>query len=299
MINRRTDLAVEAHQLWRDGAQKTTELSGVEARDQTRHGCPVTVVNVLNGEGAQAIGKPVGCYVTVEMTNLRRRDDESFEKIVLAVSEELKAMVGAPGSVMVVGLGNREITPDAVGPIAVEKTIATRHLIHHHPEYFGHMRPVAAITPGVLGSTGIESVDVIRGVANRVRPDLLIVVDALASRKLSRLCTTVQITDTGIVPGSGVGNARAALNRDTLGIPVLALGIPTVVDAGTLAADLFEEAGHGEISAESLSALGGSLIVTPKDIDTLVAEAGRVVGYAINLALHDRIGIADLPGFLS
>ncbi len=184
------------------------------------------------------------------------------------------------------GLGNRDITPDAVGPHAVENTMVTRHLVQQLPDQFGSFRQVTAVAAGVLGTTGMETQEMIRGVVEQVRPSGVIAVDALASRALNRVCSTVQITDTGIVPGSGVANSRAALNRETLGIPVIAVGVPTVVDAGTLAADVATEAGQKDLDSEALAKFGGSLMGTPRDIDARVADMAKVIGYGINLALH-------------
>jgi len=299
MLARRTDLALEARELWQESAAKTTELSGVRAREYRRGGCAVTHVEILDEQGAQALGKPCGRYVTVELTGFARHDEQVFESAVNAVAEELRAMlpIEEGEGALVVGLGNREITPDAVGTHAVANTMVTNHLVERMPEMFGALRQVAAITPGVLGTTGIESAEIIRAVAERIKPACVIAVDALASRSLSRLCTTVQIADTGIVPGSGVGNARALIDRETLGVPVIALGVPTVVDAGTLALDLMEKAGISGADGEMFE--DSSLMVTPREIDTHVAEIAKVIGYAINLCMHRGITIADVTGFLS
>ncbi len=301
MLTRRTDLAVEAHELWTESAPKTTALPGVEARDYVREGCPVTHVKILSDEGARELAKPVGTYVTIEVQGLSRGDPDVFERSVRAVAQELKPLlrVAPNATALVVGLGNRDITPDAVGPICAENVMVTRHLVDKLPDLFGHMRQVAALTPGVLGSTGMETAEILRGVVERVRPDCLIIVDALASRKLSRICATVQLADTGIVPGSGVGNARAALNRETLGVPVIAVGVPTVVDVATLCADMAEEANLPELDPALLRGHGGDMIVTPKEIDTQVRDMARVVGYAINICLHDGISVSDVTGFLS
>ena len=176
--------------------------------------------------------------------------------------------------------------------------MVTRHLVEQLPGFFGHLRPVAALTPGVLGTTGLESAEIIRGVIERSRPDVVLIVDALASRKLSRLCRTVQLADTGIVPGSGVGNARAALNRETLGVPVIAIGVPTVVDAVTLVGDMAESAGLADFDEQTLAPFGGGLMVTPKEIDTHVKDIARVVAYAVNLCLHPSLSFDDIGHFL-
>ena len=186
-------------------------------------------------------------------------------------------------SVLVVGLGNRAITPDAVGPDAMQSVLVTRHLCAQLPEQFGRFRSVAALTPGVLGTTGVESAELVRAMTDRLHPDAVIVVDALACAEFDRLGRTVQLTDTGITPGSGVGNDRAGLDRTTLGVPVAAIGLPTVIDAGSLADDPRAE----------------QMFVTPRDIDAVVRDAAKLIGYGIDLALHDGLTVADLDLLLS
>lgn len=239
-------------------------------------------------------------YTTVEFPP-HGADDEVFRDCVHCVAGELTAVLPEDpmARLLVIGLGNREVTPDAVGPQAVENTVVTRHLITHLPDTFGHMRPVAALAPGVLGSTGLESAEIIQGVVEKCRPDAVILVDALASMSLKRLCTTVQITDTGIVPGSGVGNARAAINQDLLQVPVVAMGVPTVVDAATLAAELLTSAGQEELADQLDRGAKENMIVTPKDIDARVREISRLVGYSINLAAHPDLSFGDFSMFLS
>ncbi|MCD8051961.1 MAG: GPR endopeptidase, partial [Clostridiales bacterium] len=191
---------------------------------------------------------------------------------------------------LVVGLGNRAITPDAVGPWAVDHTVVTRHLVARLPETFGDFRPVAAVATGVLGTTGVESGELVKALCQRLRPAVVIAIDALAARSARRLCSTIQLTDTGIVPGSGVGNARFALTREELGVPVLAVGVPTVVRAATLAADLGADEGQRET-------LGG-LLVTPKDIDALAAELARIIGYGVTMALQEGVTLEDVEYLL-
>ncbi|MCL1806464.1 MAG: GPR endopeptidase [Oscillospiraceae bacterium] len=297
----RTDLALEAREMIQESAKETTEIEGVAAREYTRHGCPVTKVEILNEDGARALGKPVGNYVTVEMRGLMRHEEDSFKRSVQAVADELAPLlpVGGMYGVLLAGLGNRDITPDAIGPLAMQNCMVTRHLVDKMPEEFGHMRPVAAISPGVLGTTGMESAELIQGALQHVRPGAVVIIDALTSRRLSRLCSTVQISDSGIVPGSGVGNARAALNQKTLGIPVISVGVPTVVDAVTLMSDLMEQAGQPEPDWSEISKFSGGLMVTPKEIDTQVETLARVIGYAVSIALHPEMDVDDVQGFLS
>lgn len=302
MLQRRTDLALEARELSQQTAGTAGELEGVRAVEVTREGYPVTRVEVLNAEGEKAIGKPAGTYVTLDLTALADRAEGAFPRAARALAGELSALlegVDSNGPALVVGLGNRAITPDAVGPGAADHTMVTRHLVEQAPEHFGSFRPVAALAAGVLGTTGVESGELVRAVADRIKPACIIAVDALASRSLKRVCTTVQIADTGIVPGSGVGNHRAALNRDSLGVPVIAIGVPTVVDGATLALDILEEAGKTELDPAVLSGAGERLMVTPQDIDQRVADMAKVIGYGIDLALQPGLTVEDVEMFLS
>ena len=302
MLKKRTDLAVEAKEIWAESADSQTRLEGGEAKDGEREGIPVTVVKILDQRGANALEKPVGTYITLTIDDLNKREKNAFERTARALAAELAPLLpheqtNAP--VLVAGLGNREITPDAIGPEVTAHTMVTRHLVERLPEHFGSFRPVSAIASGVLGTTGVESGDVIRGVAERVKPACIIVADALTSRSLSRVCRTIQIADSGIVPGSGVGNSRAELSQKTMGVPVIAVGVPTVVDAGTLAADIAEEAGAQNLDAKALHQKGESLMVTPKDIDARVTDLAKVVGYGINLALQEGLDVEDITMFLS
>lgn len=301
MLKRRTDLAVEAKQLWEESARARTQLEGVKAREGMREGFEVTTVQILDKRGEQALGKPVGSYVTIELTGLRRREEDAFGRAARALGAELSQLLPLKEgeSALVVGLGNRAITPDAVGPKTADHTMVTRHLVTRMPEQFGHFRPVSALAAGVLGTTGMESGELVSAVVEQLRPACVIAVDALASRSLERVCRTVQIADTGIIPGSGVGNARAALNRETLGVPVIAVGVPTVVDAATLAADVLAEAGQGALDPASLAGGGEGVIVTPREIDSDVADLAKVIGYGINLALHPGLRVEDVEMFLS
>jgi spore protease len=296
----RTDLAMEAEalqQAQRDGG--VTELPGVRARRERKNGFSVTTVEVLDARGEEALGKPRGSYVTVELDAFIRREENAFSDACAVLSDAIRSLLKLEnsGNYLVVGLGNRAITPDAVGPDVVEYTMVTRHLKEQLPADFGAFRPVAALCSGVLGTTGIESGALVRAVTENLRPDAVIAVDALASRAPERLCRTVQIADTGIIPGSGVGNARQALTRETLGVPVYAIGVPTVVDAATLALDLAEKSGV-QLNPDRFGAAGG-MIVTPREIDKNVRDVAKLIGYSLNLALHDGLTIEDVDLFLS
>ena len=298
MFIKRTDLALEARELWQESAEKTTRLSGVKATKQRAEGYPVTRVDILDERGEKALGKPRGTYRTIDLTAFWQRKSDFFERAVRAVGGQLKELLPGEGTVLVIGLGNGAMTPDAVGPLAADSVLVTRHLIAAMPRHFSGFRPVAVFRTGVLGTTGVESAEAVRGLVAQVEPSLVIAVDALASRRVGRVCTTVQLSDTGIIPGSGVGNHRSALNQETLGVPVFAIGVPTVVDSATLAADLLEESGIRDYDGEALQKSRQNLMVTPRDIDQQVRDLSKVVGYGINWALQD-LEIEEINALLS
>ena len=296
MRMRRTDLALEARELWQERAGAASALPSVEAHDSLREGIPVSTVKVLDARGEEALGKPRGSYVTLTLEGLASREEGIFQRAVRAVAGEVSALledIPAGGLVLVAGLGNRAITPDAVGPKVHQNVLVTRHLVRQMPEHFGALRPVASLAAEVMGTTGVESGELVRAVCEKIKPACVVAVDALASRSLKRLCKTVQISDTGITPGSGVGNHRMGLTQDTLGMPVIALGVPTVVDGATLAADL--------LGTEQLPDLGegGGLLVTPKDIDSQVNDLAKVIGYGISMALQPGLSVEELDLLLS
>lgn len=295
----RTDLAAEARELWRENAAETDTLPGVEASQSSEQGFGVTSVHVLDETGENALCKPIGKYITIELDSMLRREEDSFARAASVLSGHIRTLLELEGeeTVLIAGLGNPAITPDAIGPQAVDYVLVTRHLKQRMPESFGGFRNVAAVRAGVLGTTGMESADMVSALAAKLQPDRVIAMDALASRHLERLCRTVQLSDTGIVPGSGVGNHRAALNRETLGVPVLAIGVPTVVEAATLAVELAGRAGVSELDSQRFGADGG-MIVTPRDIDRNVHDAAKLIGYAVNLALHDGLTVEDVDLFL-
>ena len=284
----RTDLATERRETLGE------DVPGLEVSRKQCRGFAVETVRVLDRRGEEAIGRPRGRYVTLELGSLIRREDGAFQRGAEALAAELRALLpDGGGCVLVAGLGNRSITPDAVGPNAVRWTLATRHLKGGAGTDFPALRPVAAVAPGVLGDTGLESAEFVAALCRKLQPDCVVAVDALASRSVKRLCRTVQLTDTGIVPGSGVGNRRQGLDRALLGCPVIAVGVPTVVDARTLAADLCGlEQPPADADAEGL-------IVTPREIDAQAADIGRLVGCAVSLALQPSLTLEDLEMLLS
>lgn len=291
----RTDLAVEAIENHKTAAA----LPHVRQSDRMLEGFAIHEVRILSEDAAREIGKPQGRYLTLELDALIRREEDAFPRACKALSTLLRELLPRPndGPVLIAGLGNRMITPDAIGPQTADHVIATRHLVAQSPAIFADWRPVSALAPGVLGQTGVETGEVICGVLDRVRPAAVIAVDALAAGRLSRLLRTVQLADTGITPGAGVGNARAALNEETLGVPVIAVGVPTVVDGATLAHEISSQL--GQPACEALDDLSQPVMITTRDIDREVADISRMIGYAVNMALHPHLSVADIDLYLS
>jgi spore protease len=330
----RTDMADESRVVGA-GARTKAYTAGQTAQDGLPEGIQVendgdrevsiTRVHVNNEKGAEAVGKPVGNYITMDIPKIREKSRDIYEKSCRMLARELKNLIHLDknATVLVVGLGNWNVTADALGPRVAQKVLVTRHIYEFLPEEVDSTeRPVCAISPGVLGITGIETGHIIKGIVDNVKPSLVIAVDALASRNMSRVNASIQIADTGISPGSGVGNKRAALTRETLGVPVIAIGVPTVVDAATMVSDtldlimdnLMEQAGRGsdfynmlsnidrdekyKMIIELLEPYSGNLIVTPKDTDEIVDYLSKLVANGINMALHENIGPDDVDRFL-
>ena len=289
----RTDLAMEARELH-------PSLSGVTEESEEHEGVAVTRIALTTDDAAARLEKRKGRYVTLDAPELSARPLDLFERVSRALSNELSRLMEGLGTcenVLVVGLGNRAITPDSLGPRVVESIYVTRHIKQYMPDALpGPVRAVSAVAPGVLGVTGVETMEIVRGVVEHCKPDLVIAVDALASRRAARISTTVQLTDAGISPGAGVGNNRTGLDRETLGGPVIAIGVPLVVFATTISQDtislIADETGlHNdeerlkELAAKVIAEHIGELIVTPKEIDSIVADMTRIVAGGINMAL--------------
>ena len=252
-----------------------------------KEGYAVTDIRITCAAGAQALGKPVGRYITVDLRPYFDRQRMFFHRAVWCIAYQLRSLLpdaGPHAQILVAGLGNRAMTPDAVGPIAVENLLVTRHMVRTLPRQFQGFTPVSALCTGVLARTGLETLELIQGAAARVRPAAVIAIDALAARSRHRLCATVQLGDTGLIPGSGVGNHRKAVNARTLGVPVIALGVPTVIDGAALCGD--EDAPPS------------GLFVTPQDIDRRVRELGRLIGYGVTLALQPGLTPEDAAALL-
>lgn len=283
-MNFRTDLALEVRESIGNG-----DLNGVEHETFERANATITRIRVTDRRGENALGKPKGEYITVQAQSFARSSRVSDE-LVDTVAEELSRLLPREGAVLTAGLGNTNITPDALGPEFIRGVFVTRHLKKELCDKLGlgRLRPVAAIAPGVLGQTGVETGELLLGAVKVISPCAVIVVDALAARKLERLGSTVQISDSGIVPGSGVGNSRAEISARTLGVPVISIGVPTVVDAATLARDVSGS------PVEEMQKSDGEMMVTPKEIDMLIERCSALISLAVNRALQPGLSIKDL-----
>ncbi len=311
MYNFRTDMADERRDIYKKANNLEGDIPGIQTIEKSSdENIKSSIVKILNEEGEKAIGKPIGTYVTVDVKNLRLAGEDEIEKVSSLISEELKAIINEKISnqdeILVVGLGNQFVTPDSLGPKVVSEVEITRHLLKYAPEcVVPGSRSVSAVAPGVLGTTGIETLEIIKGIVDNVKPKLLIVIDSLASKSIERISSTIQISDTGIVPGAGVGNTRKELSKNTLGIPVVAIGVPMVVDLATITddcLDIFIEKLQDEAkSNEYLNNLRNqdnyeeiksaliprdyNMIVTPKEVDDLIENMKDIIARSINYAI--------------
>ncbi|MBA1335442.1 MAG: Spore germination endopeptidase Gpr [Firmicutes bacterium] len=324
MLNIRTDLAIEAREMYRE--EKQQEIPGVKVDVSEDKGVKVTRVEVFEEVGARIMGKPKGNYITIEAKEIKNRDRDVYEDTSRTVAQELSriAQVDENSTTLVVGLGNWNVTPDSLGPKVVSHLMVTRHIFEYLPDQVDEgVTPVCAISPGVLGITGIETGEIIEGLVDRIKPSRVIAIDALASRKLDRINTTIQISDTGISPGSGVGNKRKELSKQTLGVPVIAVGVPTVVDAATMASDtidmmidaMIKQAHQGQeffevlknmknedkynLIREVLTPYVGNLVVTPKEIDDMIRDMSKILANGLNIFLHPSIGPDDVDRYIN
>ena len=310
MYNFRTDLALERTNMYRK-ANKLDQIDGIDTDEENvSYNIKVSRVKITNENGEKAIGKKKGIYVTIDLKKFKLADDDEIQKASDILSKELKNIlithISEKDDILVVGLGNVYVTPDSLGPKVINEIDVTRHIIKYLPQYIDeNTRPVTAISPGVLGTTGIETLEILKGIVDNVKPKLLIIIDALASRSIERISSTIQISDTGIVPGAGVGNTRMELSESTLGVPVIALGIPTVVESAVLVNDcldlligklqdeaksnvflnqLKEQDNYSTIK-DVLVPQDYNMIVTPKEIDELIENMKDVVARGINMSL--------------
>lgn len=286
----RTDLAVEAREIAGEN------VSGVEYKTYSENGLEISRLTVKNQKAKQSLGKEIGTYITIELPSLTDNFTETDERLV-TIGQEIRRLLPVHGLILVVGLGNMEITPDSLGPKTSSRVLATRHITGEIARATGldKLRPVAVMQTGVTGQTGIETGEYILSVVKRIKPNAVVAIDALASRRLERLGCTLQISDTGISPGAGVGNHRAKINKETIGVPVVAIGVPTVVDAQTLASDLLGKNLSGKESRE-VTPNGRQMVVIPREIDLLTERASRLIAFALNGALQNEF---DLPQLIS
>ncbi len=295
----RTDLAMES--VGPDGARGKTKIPGVKVSIWEEGGITITEVVVDEEAGVRFTGKPMGRYVTLECSAVKTGSPDVRRAVSSLLAEELMRMLPeGEAPVMVVGLGNRQVTPDALGPMTVDRTLVTRHIFQELPDSVDdRMRPVCAIAPGVLGVTGIETLEMVSALADRVRPRAVVAIDSLAAREVGRVGTAIQLTDTGIQPGSGVGNHRRALDQGAVGAPVIAVGVPTVIYAATIVRDALGKLGGAEedverLTDEMLRNATGDMIVTPREVDDLVEDVAGIVALGINQALHPGLSESEI-----
>ena len=284
MYQIRTDLALETQEKMQE---EKAELKGVSfSKEKVNPDLTISTVVIETENGAKSMGKPRGSYITIEAQEMTDGDDGYHREISEELAKVLRGMIPVNReelSVLVVGLGNREITPDALGPRVADNMMITRHVIREFGKYAlgaEHSNLISSIVPGVMAQTGMESLEIIRGVIRETEPDCIVAVDALAARSVKRLNRTIQITNTGINPGSGVGNHRHGLNRESVGIPVIAIGVPTVVDAATIVNDAIS--GY----YEEVDCTLNSFFVTPKDIDESIKRLSFTISEGLNLAFE-------------
>ena len=310
MISIRTDLALEATEICEE---QSTALDGVVVDTKELEDCTITTVEIINEIGSKIMNKEIGKYITLESDLMKFDDDDSREKVINYLKDELIEIFGTDQSkkTLIIGLGNWNITSDALGPRAVSKTLVTRHIFkNYNKDYDDDFSEVAALSPGVMGITGIETVEIVKSIVDKIKPDRVVAIDALASRKMDRVNSTSQISTGGIAPGGGVGNKRKALDKSYLGVDVIAIGVPTVVDAATLTIDVLDLAIDNliEVSQEnsefykmltklkeeekyqlikdSLDPYDKNLIVTPKDIDETIENLAIIISEGLNRSLH-------------
>lgn len=324
MLGIRTDLAVEAREIYQ--RDQAGEVPGVDVDvDENNEGIKITTVNVKNNAGARILNKAIGTYITMEIPNIKNYDADFHDSLSQLLAKQLVKVVELKEdqTALVVGLGNWNITPDSLGPKVVSKLMVTRHMKQYMPDEIEEgIYSVCAISPGVLGITGIETAEIVQGICQKVKPDVIVVIDALAARKMERVVTTIQIGDTGISPGSGVGNHRMQFTKESMGVPVIAIGVPTVVDAATMANDtidmmidsLIEQSKDNKdfynmlkgvdknekysMIREVLNPYIGDLMVTPKEIDTLMEDMSKIIANGLNIALHPAIELKDVNRYI-
>lgn len=299
----RTDLAMESFGHGGEG------MPGVHVNHWEEMGVSLTEVVVETEEASRALGKAAGVYMTLECPAIRQRDLDARLAMANLLGEEMARMLPGEGEapVLVIGLGNRRITPDSLGPQTIDRTLVTRHMFEQLPGFADErMRSVCALAPGVLGVTGIETMEMVEALVAKVRPRAILCVDSLAARAAGRIGTAIQLTDTGIQPGSGVGNHRRSLTRETLGVPVIAVGMPTVIYAATLTRDAMEtlspdtaEDDLDRVEQELLAGAQGEMVVTPREIDEIISDTAGVIATAVNRALQPDLSQEEIMAMMS
>jgi len=313
------DMALEAHDLARGDAGR--EIPGVQMDKKSYEHAEVSIIRVMDPSAEKIMNKPVGTYITIDAPEIRQNNKQIHNEIAEVLAEQLSTLlkIGPDDSVLIVGLGNWNATPDALGPRVVNHTLVTRHLKKYAPQDLsGGLRPVSALAPGVLGITGIETAEIIRGVVEKTQPNLLIAIDALAAQNTHRIATSIQLADTGISPGSGIGNQRLGINQQTMGIPVIAIGVPTVVNAAVIAQGAldqflqqmaanppvgqnlnnFNPALIEQVIKNVLGPYSANLMVTPKEIDDLIEAIGKIVAGGVSIALHPSVDPEEFHMYL-
>lgn len=309
----RTDLALEAQEIFvQCSEEKAEKIDGVDSDVEKIGSITKTKIRIINENGERALGKPKGTYITIEAPEIKY-DTEVYEKVCMLLADEIREMAKPDKNTktLVAGLGNRNITPDALGPEVISHLMVTNHMKEKMADFLSDdITSVSAISPGVLGTTGIETSKIIKGIISEIKPDLVIAVDALASRSIDRISTTVQVSDCGINPGSGVNNKREGLNEETLGVKVISIGVPTVVDAATIASDCIDmverktqtakinDELRSEMIRNTISQNIGVLMVTPKDIDSVIDKTAKTIANGINLALHKNLTFEEIESFV-
>ena len=323
MLEIRTDLDIESKELYRETNKE--EAPGVEVEKLEDEEYEITRVKILDEKGEESLGKPKGTYITIQVPKLKSADQDLKDKISKVLAKEIKGLgkSNKDTKTLIIGLGNWNVTPDALGPKVVDRVLVTRqYFIAYNKEEDETVANVSALSPGVMGLTGIETSEIVKGIVEKTRPDLVIAIDALASRKMDRVSTTIQISDTGINPGSGIGNKRIGLNQEYLGVPVLAIGVPTVVDAATMVNDTMDlilesmksvaESGTEFYSTlqqvsneekyylirEVLEPFMPNVVVTPKEIDLIIDDLSIIIANGLNIALHHGIHLEDVNRYI-
>lgn len=312
------DMALEAHDIVR--GQTGQEIPGVKMDKKSYEHAQVNIIKVMDASAEKIMGKPVGTYITIDAPEIRQNNKQIHNEIAEVLAEQLSTMlkIGPEASVLLVGLGNWNATPDALGPRVINYTLVTRHLKKYAPQDLsGGLRSVSALAPGVLGITGIETAEIIKGVVEKTQPDLLIAIDALAAQSTDRIATSIQLADTGISPGSGIGNQRLGINQESMGIPVIAIGVPTVVNAAVIAHGAIDQflqqltANPGNEAARNLNPIlveqtvknvlgpySTNLMVTPKEIDDLIEAISKIISGGISIALHPSVDPEEFHMYL-